>query len=62
MSSAPRVRESQARLEQWLQRRDRVAEIECPYCMPMFDAEAVFLCRGARRPLSWAFPFSWFAR
>jgi hypothetical protein len=50
------VRESQAELEQWFQRCDRVAEIECPYCMPMLDAEAVFVCRGARRPLRELWP------
>ena len=45
------VRESQSELEQWFHRCDRVAEIECPYCMPMLAAESVFLCRDPRRPL-----------
>ena len=50
------VRESQAELEQWFRRCDRVAEIDCPYCMPMLQAEAVFLCRDPRRPLRELWP------
>jgi hypothetical protein len=45
------VNESQAELDGWFRRCDRVAEVECPYCMPMMDAKAVFVCREPRRPL-----------
>ncbi|HVN38804.1 MAG TPA: glycosyltransferase family 39 protein [Myxococcota bacterium] len=50
------VHESQAELERWFRQCDRVAEIECPYCMPMLSAESVFLCRDARRPLRELWP------
>lgn len=50
------VNDSQAELDGWFGRCERVAEIECPYCMPMMDAKAVFVCREPRRPLRELWP------
>jgi hypothetical protein len=50
------VGESQQEVERWFRQCVRSAEIECPYCMPMFDAEAVFVCRDARRPMRELWP------
>jgi hypothetical protein len=50
------VHGSQAELEGWFRRCERRAEIECPYCMPLLDAKAVFVCHEARRPLAELWP------
>jgi hypothetical protein len=38
-------------LRGWFESCERRAEIDCPYCMEMMDAQAVYVCRGPRRPL-----------
>jgi hypothetical protein len=40
-----------AELARWFESCERRAEIECPYCMEMMDAQAVYVCRHPRRPL-----------
>ena len=50
------VDDSQGELDGWFHSCLRVAEIECPYCMPMMDAKAVFVCREPRRPLRELWP------
>jgi hypothetical protein len=50
------VHDSEQQLGQWFENCERRAEIDCPYCMEMMDAKAVFLCRGARRPLAEMWP------
>lgn len=50
------VYDSQEQLGRWFERCERRAEIECPYCMEMMDAKAVFLCRQPRRPLAEMWP------
>jgi hypothetical protein len=50
------VHASEADLRRWFRRCDRVAEIDCPYCMQPMQAKAVFLCRETRRPLRQLWP------
>jgi hypothetical protein len=50
------VHDSEERLGRWFERCERRAEIECPYCMEMMDAKAVYLCRHPRRPLAEIWP------
>jgi hypothetical protein len=45
------VHDSESDLGAWFRDCQRKAEIDCPYCMPLMDAEAVFVCRDPRRPL-----------
>ena len=41
-----------AKLRDWYEDVDRVAEIDCEYCLPDVDRLAVYVCRRPRRPLS----------
>ncbi len=41
----------EADLDAWFAACERRAAIDCPYCMELLQAEAVYLCRDARRPL-----------
>ena len=41
---------------------ERRAEIDCPYCMEMMDAQAVYVCRHARKPLRELWPAMRFYR
>jgi len=36
----------------WYEAVDRVAEVDCDYCMPDVDRLAVYVCRRPRRPLA----------
>jgi hypothetical protein len=40
----------------WLKRSfdevERVAEVDCDYCMPETDRSGVYVCRGLKRPLA----------
>jgi len=45
-----------ADLDAWFTRCERRASIECPYCMELLQAQAVYLCRNARRPLREMWP------
>ena len=56
------VHADEAELHEWFVSCERRAEIDCPYCMEMMDAQAVFLCRHARRPLAELWPSMRFYR
>jgi hypothetical protein len=43
-------------LHDWFESCERRAEIDCPYCMEQMDAQAVYLCYHARRPLGELWP------
>ncbi|TMA33286.1 MAG: glycosyltransferase family 39 protein [Deltaproteobacteria bacterium] len=45
------VHAPEAELDAWFTTCERRASIDCPYCMELLQAEAVYLCRNARRPL-----------
>lgn len=45
-----------ARLAQWFEHCERVAEIDCPACMAQLDAQAFHLCRRVRQPLRELWP------
>jgi len=40
-----------AKLRDWFEVVDRVAEVDCDYCMPDVDRLAVYVCRRPKRPL-----------
>ena len=46
----------ESQLREWFESCERRAEIDCPYCMEQMDAQAVYLCRNARRPLRELWP------
>lgn len=50
------VHDSEEQLARWFGECERRAEIDCPYCMEMMDAKAVFLCRRPLRPLAAMWP------
>ena len=50
------VHGSTADLGQWFSRCERRAGIDCPYCMELLQAQAVYLCHHARRPLRELWP------
>lgn len=50
------VHEPGPQLSRWFRNCERAAEIECPYCMPLLDAKAVFVCREPRRSLRELWP------
>jgi 4-amino-4-deoxy-L-arabinose transferase-like glycosyltransferase len=43
--------ETDAMLLKWYEVVDRVAEVDCDYCMPDVDRLAVYVCRRPRRPV-----------
>ncbi len=43
-------------LARWFRDCRRAAEIDCPFCMPMFDERAVFVCREPTRPITELWP------
>jgi 4-amino-4-deoxy-L-arabinose transferase-like glycosyltransferase len=45
------VAQTDAMLLHWYEVVDRVAEVDCDYCMPDVDRLAVYVCRRPRRPL-----------
>ena len=45
------VAKTDAMLRNWYETVDRVAEVDCDYCMPDVDRLAVYVCRRPRRPL-----------
>ena len=50
------VHDSEAQLRQWFTSCERRAEVDCPYCMELLQAQAVYLCRHTRRPLRELWP------
>jgi hypothetical protein len=50
------VDDNEDELRDWFEHCERRAEIECAYCMEMMDAQAVYLCHRARRPLREVWP------
>jgi hypothetical protein len=56
------VHANEAELLEWFESCERRAEIDCPYCMEMMDAQAVYLCRHARKPLRELWPAMRFYR
>ena len=50
------VHDSDTQLRQWFTSCERRADIDCPYCMELLQAQAVYLCRHARRPLRELWP------
>jgi len=50
------VAEHGERLSEAFSRVERVAEIDCRYCMPAMDRLGVYVCRGLRRPLAEVWP------
>jgi hypothetical protein len=56
------VHRDEGELAEWFESCERRAEIECPYCMEMMDAQAVYLCRHARKPLRELWPSMRFYR
>jgi hypothetical protein len=45
------LHDSEDTLRRWFESCEKRAEIDCPYCMEMMDAQSVWLCRHPRRPL-----------
>ena len=56
------VHANEAELHDWFESCERRAEIDCPYCMEMMDAQAVYLCRHPRQPLRELWPSMRFYR
>lgn len=50
------VHGSEADVHEWFTTCERRGEIDCPYCMELLQAQAVYLCRHARRPLRQLWP------
>lgn len=50
------VHGNQDELRAWFDSCEKRAEIECPYCMEQMDAQSVYVCRHARRPLTELWP------
>ncbi len=50
------VHGTEGNLDEWFERCERRAEIDCPYCMEMMQAQAVYLCHHVRRPLREIWP------
>jgi hypothetical protein len=50
------VHSSEADLRKWFTRCERRASIDCPYCMELLQAQSVYLCHHARRPLRELWP------
>lgn len=48
--------EDGARLSELFERVERVAEVDCEYCMPHVDQLAVYVCRNLRNPLAAVWP------
>jgi hypothetical protein len=56
------VHRDEGQLAEWFESCERRAEIECRYCMEMMDAQSVYLCRHARKPLREMWPAMRFYR
>lgn len=50
------VHGSEVDLHEWFTTCERRAEIDCPYCMKIMQAQAVYLCHHPRRPLRELWP------
>ncbi len=50
------VHGSEVDLHEWFTTCERRAEIDCPFCMELLQAQAVYLCHHARRPLRELWP------
>ena len=47
---------NETELHDWFTSCEKRAAIDCPYCMEQMGAQAVYVCRHARRPLSELWP------
>jgi hypothetical protein len=56
------VHSDPADLGEWFESCERRAEIDCPYCMELMDAQAIYVCRHPRRPLRELWPAMRFYR
>ena len=50
------ISSSDAELVELFERVERVAGVDCRYCMPYMSRLSVYVCRGLRHPLAEVWP------